>query len=94
MMAKLGITYDFILSDDENGTIFSFQHPYNDSQKEKINEILDRIYEDFINKASKGRNMSPEQLENVAKGRIWAGREAKQHGLIDEFGGLLKGKPK
>lgn len=92
MWAKLGITFDFILPDEENGTMFSMLHEYNDSQRAKINEMLDRIYADFTTKVAEGRKLSPDHVEKVAQGRVWAGREAKEHGLIDEFGGLMRGK--
>ena len=35
-----------------------------------------------------GRNMKPEQVEAIAKGRIWSGKSAKTKGLVDEIGGL------
>ena len=32
--------------------------------------------------------MTPEQIDAVAQGRVWTGRQAREHGLVDELGGL------
>ena len=49
---------------------------------------LDAIYADFIGKVAAGRNLTPEKVEEAAKGQIWSGADAKAHGLVDELGGL------
>ena len=49
---------------------------------------LDAIYEGFKGHVQSGRSMSAESVEEVAKGRVWTGAEAKELGLVDELGGL------
>jgi ClpP class serine protease len=45
-------------------------------------------YDDFVQKVAEGRKMSYEEVDAVAKGRVWTGRQAKGNGLVDELGGL------
>ena len=49
---------------------------------------LDSIYADFVAKVAAGRGLTPEKVEEAAKGQIWSGADAKAHGLVDELGGL------
>ena len=49
---------------------------------------VDWIYQDFLKKVSEGRKRSPEQIHEIAQGRVWAAAKAKEIGLVDELGGL------
>ncbi len=54
----------------------------------KLERSMQEIYAEFVAKAAKGRKLDPVALELNARGRVWSGREAKEIGLIDGFGGL------
>ncbi|KAI0563790.1 Peptidase S49 [Gracilaria domingensis] len=56
--------------------------------EERMNKLIDTCYADFLNVVSKGRKLDLEETERVAQGRVWAGSEAVQLGLVDEIGGL------
>jgi len=56
--------------------------------KDKIQAMMQRVYGEFIAKASSGRKLDPAQLEPNARGRVWTGRKARDLGLVDGFGGL------
>ncbi len=45
-----------------------------------------RNYKDFINMAATARNITPEQMNELAQGRVWSGRQAHEHGLVDRLG--------
>ncbi len=45
-------------------------------------------YEQFVNLVARGRNMSPDAVEEVAQGRVWTGTMAHGLGLVDELGDL------
>ena len=47
-------------------------------------------FDNFLPKVSAGRNLSPERANELGQGRVWTGTQAKENGLIDEFGGLEK----
>ncbi|MFM5932003.1 MAG: signal peptide peptidase SppA [Novosphingobium sp.] len=49
---------------------------------------IERGYQRFIGLVAKSRGKSPEQVDQVAQGRVWDGGTARQLGLVDEFGGL------
>ncbi|UTW65131.1 signal peptide peptidase SppA [bacterium SCSIO 12643] len=53
-----------------------------------INESIIDIYDDFISKVAAGRGMTKEQVNEVARGRVWTGADAVEIGLVDEIGGL------
>jgi len=50
--------------------------------------IKNTYYNDFVPKVAKGRGKDPQFIDSVAQGRVWTGGQAKDKGLVDEFGGL------
>lgn len=50
---------------------------------------IELIYEDFVGVVAQGRNMTTEQVDDLAQGRVWAGKDAILLGLCDEKGTLL-----
>jgi protease-4 len=87
MWGKIGVTFDE-LATSENALMWSATNGYTEDQWTKLNESLDRVYVDFTTKVAEGRNMPVEQVQEIAKGRIWSGTDAKELGLIDELGGF------
>jgi protease-4 len=57
-------------------------------ERKIIQESVERIYETFTAKAAQGRKMNLDDLKKVASGRVWAGSQAKEKGLVDVFGSL------
>jgi protease-4 len=53
-----------------------------------LEEWLDRVYADFTGKVAAARNLSAEQIDAAARGRVWTGADARSQGLVDAFGGL------
>lgn len=84
---KAGITSDGVKT-GKFSDIGTMTRPCNSYEKSVIQAEVEGIYKDFVSKASQGRKMGYSELENVASGRVWSGIEAKQIGLIDEFGGI------
>jgi protease-4 len=58
------------------------------TEKQVVQDMIDRIYDDFVGKVAEGRNLSKESVDSIAQGRVWAAADAKKIGLVDEFGGL------
>jgi len=56
--------------------------------RSRIESSMNALYGEFVAKAAKGRKLDPVALEKNARGRVWAGRDAKELGLIDGIGGL------
>jgi len=57
-------------------------------EQEKLQKQLEAVYITFKSHVAQGRNLSDSQVEDLAKGRVWSGVEAKRIGLVDEIGGL------
>ena len=58
-------------------------------ERAKLREHLRFFYEKlFLPRVAQGRGLSPEAVEEVARGRVWTGRQGKERGLVDELGDL------
>ena len=84
---KLGVTWDEVHT-SKNADAWSMTRDFTPRQQARFEEWLDRIYADFTSKVGRGRNLSVEAVEKIAKGRIWTGEDAKRLGLVDELGGF------
>jgi protease IV len=90
-LAKLGVTTDSI-SRGANAGAFSLDRPFTDSERKAVTALMRDIYDQFLDKAVAGRlaagkKFDKDHLEkDLAGGRIWTGRQALEHGLIDELG--------
>ena len=83
---KLGVSWDEIHA-GQNATMWSSNTPFSATAWDRMNALLDHIYADFTGKAEQGRNIKPDAMDKIARGRIWAGDEALHAGLIDQTGG-------
>ena len=87
---KIGIKKE-IMTRGKNADFFSNFSDFTPEQKENLRIQLKEIYDDFITKVAQGReNLTVPEVDEVARGRIWTGRQAKEIGLVDELGGLDK----
>lgn len=84
---KLGANIE-ATSIGRNAEMESPARPFNESEVQKIETQLRSFYTGFVRKAAASRNMTPEQLDALAQGRVWTGQQAKANGLVDELGGL------
>jgi protease-4 len=84
---KLEIAFDGVQV-GRNADFWSANHDFTDQQWQKLQQFLDQTYADFKQKVGSGRDLSPEQVEQAAQGKIWSGADAKAQGLVDELGGL------
>jgi protease-4 len=62
--------------------------PYNADERQKIEEQLQAFYDQFVEKVAESRDSTPAAIDQVAQGRVWTGRQAKERGLVDALGGL------
>ena len=67
---------------------FSPARPFTASQRAAYSASIDRTYEEFIARVAEGRHLTPARVREIARGRVWTGRQAKELGLVDELGGL------
>lgn len=84
---KLGVNWESV-SWGDNADLWSFNSPFSAAEAERMNAMLDHVYDSFIDRVADGRNMDRSAVEAVAKGRVWTGNQALKAGLVDELGGL------
>jgi protease-4 len=95
----LGGLYDMIglktevIKRGQHSDILSTERPFTPSEREAFSAMMRDIYDQFLDKAVQGRHkagkkMTRSELEKLAGGRVWTGRQAKANGLIDELGTL------
>ena len=53
-----------------------------------VQSVIDKGYRDFTGRVAEARKRSVDQIDAVARGRVWTGAQARERGLVDEFGGL------
>jgi len=67
---------------------YSLFEPMTDDFYNVTKEGIERVYHSFVTKVADGRNMTFEQVDAIAQGRVWTGVQALENGLVDELGGL------
>jgi protease-4 len=83
---KLGINNESI-SRGRNANIFS-DRPFSPTERAAMMKMMDAVYDEFTSKVCQGRKMKRDELEKLAGGRVFTGRQAKANGLVDELGTL------
>ncbi len=84
---KLGVNIEAI-SRGRNAAMHSPLEPYSEAERAKVAEQMQAIYDWFVEKAAEARGTTPARIDEVARGRVWTGRQALDLGLVDELGGL------
>ena len=84
---KIGLHKE-VLKRGKHADFYSDYGDYPAEEREIIQAQIKEIYEDFIGKVADGRGMTKETVNEIGKGRIWTGKQAKEIGLVDELGGL------
>ena len=85
LLGKLGIhAHQEALT--PNADLFSLTAPWTDSERAVVQAYIDSFYATFVQRVADGRKLSLAAVEAVGRGHVWSGRQAKDRGLIDEFG--------
>ena len=83
----IGVTNEYVLRGNNAG-MFRESEKFSDSESKKFQEFLAKTYDDFTTIVAKGRNKEQKYIDSIGQGRVWTGREGKEKGLVDEYGGL------
>jgi len=62
------------------------ESPFHDDQRRRFRESLKRVYARFIAVVAEGRGLTEAEVEPVAQGRVWTGKQAVSNGLVDVLG--------
>lgn len=87
MKDKLGITTD-VVKTNKNSDLLTMTRPMTEYEQQLLQANIEEGYDIFISHVAEGRNMTKEQIDSIGQGRVWTGENAKEIGLVDQFGGL------
>ncbi len=87
LKGRLGVGSDSVRT-NANADAWSVDAPFTDEQHAQVVAEADLFYTDFVQRVADGRDLSVEEVEGVARGRVWTGADAAERGLVDELGGL------
>ena len=76
------------VSTHKNSIGYSIYEPLQPGFIKSTRENIEKVYESFKSKVSEGRNLSLDEVESIAQGRVWSGKQALKIGLIDSLGDL------
>jgi signal peptide peptidase SppA, 67K type len=76
------------ISTNKHGDMMTAMRRLDSDEQEFMQSMVEQVYTQFMSLVSEGRNMTIEQVDEIAQGRVWAGSDALNIGLADEKGGL------
>ena len=86
LFRKLGMSTDSAQV-GANAAMYSSTSEFSTRAHSRLEAFLDETYKGFKDHVASGRHMTQEEVEEVARGRVWSGEDAKARGLVDELGG-------
>jgi protease-4 len=72
----------------DHAGIFAVDTPFTDEERNRVRTLVEHTYQQFVDRVARARGMTAEEVDAVAGGRVWTGRQALERGLVDELGGL------
>jgi len=87
LLKKLGINSETIkrgrLADIDDSTT-----PVDAERRKRLQTEMEHIYSVFVDRVADGRRLTTERVNEIGRGRVWTGVQAKEVGLVDELGGF------
>lgn len=83
----IGVTNEYVLRGNNAG-MFRESEKFSDTERKKFQEFLGKTYDDFTTIVAKGRGKDQKYIDSIGQGRVWTGRQGKENGLVDAYGGL------
>ena len=73
----------------EKSGLFDIYEPWTEGERESVARSITYLYQLFLQQVARTRPLTAEQVDEVARGRIWAGEAARERKLVDRRGGLM-----
>ena len=83
---KLGLSFDRVSTNARS--VLTTNKKMSPEEFQIVQDEVDYIYDEFLQRVADGRGMTKEQVNVIARGRVWTGKDALEIGLVDELGGL------
>ncbi|MCB5253041.1 MAG: signal peptide peptidase SppA [Candidatus Cloacimonadaceae bacterium] len=88
MFRKIKVNWSTVKK-GERSDLGALHRSWTEDEKQIMVDLIEHTYDDFVNKVANGReNLSVEEVNAIAQGRVWTGAQAKANGLVDDLGGL------
>jgi protease-4 len=87
LLDRAGIRTE-VLRTGPHADLFSPHRALTDAERTLMNRELDAFYDSFVALVADGRGQPVEDIEPLARGRVWLASDAHRHGLVDELGGM------
>ncbi len=87
LLDRVGIRTE-VLRTGPHADLFSPHRPLTEAERAIMNRELDAFYDSFVALVADGRGRPVEDIEPLARGRVWLAADAHRHGLVDELGGM------
>lgn len=84
---KIGLSHEVLLR-GENADLFSDLKPFSRLQRRRLGEKLEAFYGRFVARVAEHRELGVDEVDRVARGRVWSGRRSVEAGLVDDIGGV------
>ncbi len=89
LLERLGLRREAVGVEPHPGFLSPLREP-SPQERERFEAHLQAHYRSFVRAVARARGRSEEEIHAVAQGRIWSGRAARRHGLVDELGGAAE----
>ncbi|UHQ20321.1 signal peptide peptidase SppA [Lysobacter sp. KIS68-7] len=86
-LEKIGVHADGVGTTRFAGA-FDVTRPLDPAVGDVVQSVIEKGYRDFTHGVAQARKRSVEQIDGIARGRVWTGAQARERGLVDDFGGL------
>jgi protease-4 len=87
LLERLGVNTGTV-QQGAHALMYSARRSFTEDERARFAATVDAFYHDFVGKVAEGRQRPVADIEVVARGRVWTGRDALEAGLVDELGGL------
>jgi protease-4 len=87
LFARLGV-HPQLLRTAPSADMFSFARVLTGTEEGVMQAHADELYQRFLTVVANGRKRAVAEIEPLARGRVWIGRDAHERGLVDVLGGL------
>lgn len=77
-----------IVQRGKNAGMFSPSYVQTEEEQERFRHNIQQGYDQFVESVAQGRGMSFEAVDEIARGRVWMGKQAAEIGLVDTLGGM------
>jgi protease IV len=86
-LSKIGVSVDGVGTTPLAGAL-TIDRPLGPQISQLLQSQVDRGYQEFVDRVAAGRRETPQQIDAIGQGRVWAGADARKIGLVDHLGTL------